>query len=63
MGDPMNSGGKPAEPQVGNRQQLDKLIFDQNLDEVHLLVDFVSGRADRSLTTSQYPMAAIPPPR
>jgi len=60
MGDPMNRGGKPAEPQVGNRQQLDKLIFDQNLDEVHLLVDFVSGRADRSLATLAIPNGGNP---
>src|SRR5437763_15266397 len=55
MSDPIHNGGKPAEPQGGNRQQLDKLIFEQNLDEVHLLIDFVSGRADRSLATLTLP--------
>ena len=39
----------------GNRPQLYKLIFDQNLDEVHLLIDFVSGRIGRSLTTLTIP--------
>lgn len=45
----------PPGPQAGNQPQLYKLIFDQNLDEVHLLIDFVSGRADRSLTTLAIP--------
>ncbi|MBV9967237.1 MAG: hypothetical protein JO008_16255 [Alphaproteobacteria bacterium] len=39
----------------GNKQQLERLVFDQNLDEVHLLVDFVSGRADRSLASLTIP--------
>ena len=30
---------------------LEELIFKQDLNEVHLLIDFVSGRADRSLST------------
>jgi hypothetical protein len=60
MSDPIHNGGKPAEPQGGNRQQLDKLIFEQNLDEVHLLVDFVSGRADRSLATLAIPSGGNP---
>src|SRR5207248_6829083 len=60
MSDPINNGGKPAEPQGGNRQQLDKLIFEQNLDEVHLLVDFVSGRADQSLATLAIPNGGNP---
>ncbi len=60
MSDPIHNGGKPAEPQGGNRQQLDKLIFEQNLDEVHLLVDFVSGRADRSLATLAIPNGGNP---
>src|ERR1051326_6659893 len=38
-----------------NRPQLYKLIFEQNLDEVHLLIDFVSGRAGCSLTTLTIP--------
>src|SRR5213082_3061835 len=60
MSDPIHNGGKPVEPQGGNRQQLDKLIFEQNLDEVHLLVDFVSGRADRSLATLAIPNGGNP---
>jgi hypothetical protein len=54
---PVNTIG-PEEQ--GNRPQLYKLIFDQNLDEVHLLIDFVSGRADRSLTTLTIPSANDP---
>jgi hypothetical protein len=34
---------------------LDELIFRQDLNEVHLLIDFVSGRADRSLSTLTMP--------
>jgi len=38
-----------------NRPQLYKLIFDQNLDEVHLLIDFISGRSNRSLASLTVP--------
>jgi hypothetical protein len=48
----------PIEP--SNRRQLDKLIFDQNLDEVHLLIDFISGRADRSIATLAIPSKEDP---
>ncbi len=49
MSDMTNGSGRGPDEQPSNRRQLDKLIFDQNLDEVHLLIDFISGRADRSL--------------
>jgi hypothetical protein len=55
VSDTVNSGGRPPDEPTSNRRQLDKLIFDQNLDEVHLLIDFISGRADRSLTTLTIP--------
>jgi hypothetical protein len=42
----------------GNRGLLDRLIFEQDLNEVHLLIDFVSGRADRSLSTLAMPNPA-----
>jgi hypothetical protein len=44
-----------AEGGSGNRPQLYKLIFDQDLDEVHLLIDFISGRADHSLAHLSIP--------
>jgi hypothetical protein len=49
VSDTNNGSGRGPDEQPSNRRQLDKLIFDQNLDEVHLLIDFISGRADRSL--------------
>jgi hypothetical protein len=55
MSDSKDRGDGPPEQQTGNRQQLDKLIFEQNLDELYLLVDFVSGRADRSLSQLTIP--------
>jgi hypothetical protein len=36
-------------------QMLDELIFKQDLNEVHLLIDFISGRSDRSLSTLAMP--------
>jgi hypothetical protein len=33
-----------------NAQRRDELIFEQDLNEVYLLIDFVSGRCDRSLS-------------
>lgn len=38
-----------------SEQLLDELIFKQDLNEVHLLIDFVSGRSDRSLSTLAMP--------
>jgi hypothetical protein len=55
MSDSKDRSDGPPEQQTGNRQQLDKLIFEQNLDELYLLVDFVSGRADRSLSQLTIP--------
>src|SRR6516225_8743480 len=34
-----------------NGEARDELIFQQDLNEVYLLMDFVSGRSDRSLST------------
>jgi len=45
----------PPAPHPSNRDLLDRLIFEQDLNEVHLLIDFVSGRADRTLTTLTMP--------
>ena len=39
---------------------LDELIFKQDLNEVHLLIDFISGRADRSLSTLSMPHPTTP---
>jgi hypothetical protein len=47
--------------QPGNDAKLiDELIFRQYLDEVHLLMDFVSGRGDRPLTTLAIPHPSVP---
>jgi hypothetical protein len=50
---------RPEEP-TDDRKLIDELIFRQYLDEVHLLMDFVSGRADRSLATLTMPNPAAP---
>ena len=51
---------KPAAPQTGNRDLLDRLIFEQDLNELHLLIDFVSGRSDRTLTSLTMPDPTAP---
>jgi hypothetical protein len=50
---------RPEEP-TDDRKLIDELIFRQYLDEIHLLMDFVSGRADRSLATLTMPNPAVP---
>ena len=50
---------RPDEP-TDDRKLIDELIFRQYLDEVHLLMDFVSGRADRSLAMLTMPNPAAP---
>jgi len=54
------SQDKPPADQTGNRDLLDRLIFEQDLNEVHLLIDFISGRADRSITTLSMPNPTRP---
>jgi hypothetical protein len=49
-----------AEESTDDRKLIDELIFRQYLDEVHLLMDFVSGRADCSLTTLTMPNPSAP---
>jgi hypothetical protein len=48
-GDAVPSGGRGSDEQL-----LDELIFKQDLNEVHMLIDFVSGRPDRSLSTLSF---------
>jgi hypothetical protein len=55
VNDPTVSEDKPQADQTSNRDLLDRLIFEQDLNEVHLLIDFISGRADRSITTLTMP--------
>ena len=50
---------RPDEP-TDDSKLIDELIFRQYLDEVHLLMDFVSGRADRSLAMLTMPNPAAP---
>ena len=40
MNDTTISQDKPPADQTGNRDLLDRLIFEQDLNEVHLLIDF-----------------------
>ncbi|MGC2412185.1 MAG: hypothetical protein WA459_05760 [Stellaceae bacterium] len=47
--------GPPPEEPSDDKKLLDELIFKQDLNEVHLLIDFVSGRADRSLSNLSMP--------
>ena len=47
-GDGLKGGIDRSRPSH-QEQLLDELIFKQDLNEVHMLIDFVSGRADRSL--------------
>ena len=51
--------GSSQETSVDSRL-LDELIFRQDLNEVHLLIDFISGRADRSLSTLSMPHPTTP---
>jgi hypothetical protein len=46
--DAKEPSGRPHEEPSDDEKLIDELIFRQYLDEVHLLMDFVSGRADRS---------------
>jgi hypothetical protein len=47
-GDGLKGGVDRSRPSH-QEQLIDELIFKQDLNEVHMLIDFVSGRADRSL--------------
>jgi hypothetical protein len=51
-----NRGDPSAHPKISEEDQLhDNVIFAQELNEVYLLIDFVSGRADRNLSTLTMP--------
>lgn len=54
---PMGASSDPAvrRERSAHDQMLDELIFKQDLNEVHLLIDFISGRSDRSLSTLAMP--------
>jgi hypothetical protein len=47
--------GDQAPNTTTDENLLEELIFKQDLNEVHLLIDFVTGRADRSLSTLSMP--------
>src|SRR3954447_6908933 len=56
------AGSRPAvadndadKQSLEDRKARDQLIFDQNLNEVYLLIDFISGRSDRSLSSLSIP--------
>ena len=57
MSEAKDVGDQKPEATSDDRELLDELLFKQDLNEVHLLIDFVSGRADRSLS-----MLSIPDP-
>jgi hypothetical protein len=60
MSDPTHTGDKKPEEPSDDEKLIDELIFRQYLDEVHLLMDFVSGRSDRSLTSLAMPNPTTP---
>jgi len=45
----------PRRPQSEDERAIDALFFRKDLNEVHLLIDLVSGRPDRSLSTLAMP--------
>ena len=60
MNDAKDADDKQPEKAGGDKQLIEELIFKQDLNEIHLLIDFVSGRADRSLTTLTMPNPSKP---
>jgi hypothetical protein len=54
------SDDKAPEKPSDDKQLIEELLFKQDLNEVHLLIDFVSGRADRSLTALTMPNPSKP---
>src|SRR5437763_17197174 len=42
-------------PHINNDKLINALLFKKDLNEVHLLIDLVSGRADRSLSILSMP--------
>ena len=50
-----NGGGIDTSRPSHEEQLIDELIFKQELNEVHMLIDFVSGRTDRSLRDLSIP--------
>jgi hypothetical protein len=55
MSEHASDGRQSPRKQSTDEKLLDELIFRQDLNEVHLLIDFISGRADRSLLTLAMP--------
>ncbi len=60
MSEADHTGNGVSDGPTDDRKLIDELIFRQYLDEVHLLMDFVSGRADRSLALLTMPNPAAP---
>lgn len=60
MSEAVEAGDKEPEKAGDDKHLIEELIFKQDLNEVHLLIDFVSGRADRSLTTLTMPNPSKP---
>src|SRR5579862_8317387 len=56
----VEAADKEPEKSGDDKHLIEELIFKQDLNEVHLLIDFVSGRADRSLTTVTMPNPSQP---
>lgn len=61
MSEPTDAGGKTPKEAGDDKKLLDELLFKQDLNEVHLLMDFVSGRADRSLALCRCPIRRTRP--
>ena len=55
-----SEAGQASSQEDRDSQLHEELIFKQDLNEVHLLIDFISGRADRSLSTLSMPHPTTP---
>lgn len=58
---PPASGGGPRRRSAGTPDNIDRVIFLRDLDEVHLLIDFISGRADKNLSDLRLPNPGFDP--
>jgi hypothetical protein len=55
MSEAIDAGGRTPKEAGDDKKLLDELLFKQDLNEVHLLIGFISGRADRSLSALSMP--------
>jgi hypothetical protein len=51
----MSETPEPAEPGQNHQDMIDAVLFKRNLDEVFLLLDFISGRPEKQLSSLKIP--------